>query len=138
MPLKKGKAAKSKKGIASNIKTEIKAGKKQKQAVAIALNLAGKSKKKKKAKKKKVTKESFEDNVNRLLNRFIFSEDAMGTNAEQMTPDEKKAADDKVKSEQEKVNRLKQASVKKTPELAAGIEIGERLAGKKPNQPGSI
>ena len=137
MPIKKGKAAKSKKGIAFNIKAEKKAGKKQDQAVAIALNLAGKTKKKK-AKKKKVAKESFEDTVNRLLGRFIFSEDAMGMGGEQMTPDEKKAADEKVKSEQEKVNKLKQASTKKTPELAAGIEIGERLAGKKPNQTGSM
>ena len=40
MPLKKGK---SKKAIGENVKTEMAAGKPQKQAVAIALNTARKS-----------------------------------------------------------------------------------------------
>lgn len=74
MPLKSGS---SKKAIASNIKTEVAAGKSKKQAIAIAMSKAGKSKKGKDKKKKGIvnatnsiftgaTHDSFENFVARL------------------------------------------------------------------------
>jgi hypothetical protein len=56
MPLKKGS---SKQVISDNIKTEMAAGKPQKQAVAIAMSKAGKGKKKSKKKKMKKTPEGY-------------------------------------------------------------------------------
>lgn len=47
MPLIKGKAAKGKPGFGTNIKTEMAAGRPQKQAIAIAYSQAGEKKKKK-------------------------------------------------------------------------------------------
>lgn len=46
MPLKKGSSNKT---VSANIKTEMAAGRPQKQAVAIAMNVAGKSKPKPKS-----------------------------------------------------------------------------------------
>ncbi len=43
MPLVKGKKAKTKEGLAENIRREVKAGKPQKQAAAIAYSVARKS-----------------------------------------------------------------------------------------------
>ena len=48
MPLVKGKKAKTKKGIAENIRRERKAGRPEAQSIAIAMSEAGKSKKSKK------------------------------------------------------------------------------------------
>lgn len=48
MPLVKGQKAKSKENISKNIKTEMNAGKPQKQAIAIAFSEAKKIKRKKK------------------------------------------------------------------------------------------
>ena len=48
MPLKKGS---SKRAVSANIRTEMKAGKPQKQAIAIAMSKAGKSNKGKKKQK---------------------------------------------------------------------------------------
>lgn len=50
MPLIKGKQAKTKSGMSSNIKAEMAAGKPQKQAVAIAYSEAKESKPKRKKK----------------------------------------------------------------------------------------
>lgn len=50
MPLKRGKSPAA---ISANIRTEMAAGKPQKQAIAIALSVAGKSRKKPGAKKKR-------------------------------------------------------------------------------------
>ena len=47
MPLKQGS---SKKAISANIRTEMRAGRPQKQAIAIAMSVAGKPKKDKKPK----------------------------------------------------------------------------------------
>lgn len=55
MPSAKGS---SKETIAKNIRTEMHAGKPQKQAVAIAMSKAGKSKKKPKKSTKKATKKA--------------------------------------------------------------------------------
>lgn len=46
MPLNKGRSATTKKGFSQNVKTEMKAGKPQKQAVAIAYSEKRKGEKK--------------------------------------------------------------------------------------------
>ena len=50
MPLRRGPKARSRKGIAFNIRAERRAGKPHRQAVAIAMRLAGKPRKRKRKK----------------------------------------------------------------------------------------
>lgn len=51
MPLIDGKKARTKAGISANIRTEMKAGRPQKQAIAIAYRVAGRARKSKKGKR---------------------------------------------------------------------------------------
>jgi hypothetical protein len=52
MPLVKGRAARTKKGISENIRREVKTGRSKEQAIAIAYNIANNSKRRRRKKEK--------------------------------------------------------------------------------------
>lgn len=118
MPLQKGQ---SKKAFKHNVRAEIKAGKPQKQAVAIAY-------KQKQENDETISKESFDQMVNKLLGTYVFEASQFDEDEETNVSDQEvaKEVNDIKKQKQKETASVNPAEVKKIMQGAKkiGVPIG--------------